>query len=71
LKSARGEHGWSQDDLSRRCGLHTTAISKVERGARSPRLETIATLARALACTRKGEIPAGRLLEGIPAPVER
>ncbi len=60
LKAVRAERGWSQEDLSRATGLHTTAISKMERGNRAPRFPTIVTLAEAL------EVPAGRLFEHIP-----
>lgn len=60
LKAVRAERGWSQEDLSRATGLHTTAISKVERGMRAPRFPTIVLLAEAL------EIPAGRLFDHIP-----
>jgi DNA-binding XRE family transcriptional regulator len=60
LKVLRGERGWSQEDLSRHTGLHTTAISKIERGARAPRFPTVVILAQAL------RVPAGRLFDGIP-----
>jgi transcriptional regulator with XRE-family HTH domain len=60
LKALRAERGWSQEDLSRYSQLHTTAISKIERGMRAPRFPTIVAIAEAL------EIPAGRLFEGIP-----
>lgn len=60
LKALRAERGWSQEDLADATGLHTTAISKMERGARAPRFPTIVTLAEAF------EVPAGRLLDGIP-----
>ena len=61
LKALRTERGWSQQDLSRESKLHTTAISKMERGKRAPRFPTIVILAEALG------VPAGRLFEGIPA----
>jgi transcriptional regulator with XRE-family HTH domain len=60
LKAVRAERGWSQEDLSRASGLHTTAISKIERSDRAPNFETIVRLARAL------DVPAHRLFEGIP-----
>jgi transcriptional regulator with XRE-family HTH domain len=60
VRALRAERGWSQEDLSRRSQLHTTAISKIERGERAPRFITIVTLAQAL------QVPAGRLLDGIP-----
>jgi transcriptional regulator with XRE-family HTH domain len=60
LKAARAERGWSQEDLSRATGLHTTAISKMERANRAPRFPTIVTLAEAL------NVPAARFFEHIP-----
>jgi transcriptional regulator with XRE-family HTH domain len=60
LKEVRAERGWSQEDLSRATGLHTTAISKMERASRAPRFPTIVLLAKAL------EVPAGRLFDEIP-----
>lgn len=60
LKALRAEREWSQEDLSRATGLHTTAISKMERADRAPRFPTIITLARAL------DVPAGRLFDGLP-----
>jgi transcriptional regulator with XRE-family HTH domain len=63
LKALRKERGWSQEDLSRQSQLHTTAISKMERANRAPRFPTIVTLAEAF------EVPAGRLLDGIPESV--
>lgn len=38
----------TQDGLSELSGLHTTEISRLERGVRDPRLSTIVRLARAL-----------------------
>jgi transcriptional regulator with XRE-family HTH domain len=60
VKELRKERGWSQHDLSYYSGLHYTAISKMERCARSPQLQTVVALAVAF------EIPAGRLFDGIP-----
>ncbi len=60
MKELRKERGWSQEDLSRESGLHYTAISKMERGARSPRFQTVVKLATTF------KVPAGRLWEGIP-----
>jgi transcriptional regulator with XRE-family HTH domain len=60
MKELRAEREWSQEDLSRYSGLHYTAISKMERGARAPRFPTIVVLAEAF------KVPAGRLFEGIP-----
>ncbi|MHB8235673.1 MAG: helix-turn-helix domain-containing protein [Solirubrobacteraceae bacterium] len=59
LKRLREERGWSQEELSRRSRLHTTAISKLERGRRAPRFPTIIRLAETF------EIPVGALFDGI------
>jgi transcriptional regulator with XRE-family HTH domain len=60
MKALRAERGWSQEALADRSGLHSTAISKLERCARSPEFQTVVTLATAF------EVPAGRLWQGIP-----
>ena len=60
VKALRKERGWSQEDLSGHSGLHTTAISKMERCARAPEFATVVALAVAFG------VPAGRLFEGIP-----
>jgi transcriptional regulator with XRE-family HTH domain len=56
LRSARG---YSQEDLAERTGLHASEISRLERGAREPRLGTIVKLARGLG------VSADRLMKGI------
>jgi transcriptional regulator with XRE-family HTH domain len=40
--------GLTQEGLSDRSGLHSTEISRLERGVRDPRLSTIVRVARAL-----------------------
>jgi transcriptional regulator with XRE-family HTH domain len=60
MKALRKERKWSQHDLSYHSGLHYTAISKLERCARSPEFQTVVTLATAF------DVPAGRLFDGIP-----
>lgn len=59
LQSARLSLGLSQQQLASRCGLSRTEISLFERRARSPRLEMIVALSRAL------EMEPGELLHGI------
>ncbi len=60
LRHHREQVGLSQEALAEICDLHRTEISLLERCKRSPRLETIAILARGL------DLPtAGELLEGI------
>jgi transcriptional regulator with XRE-family HTH domain len=48
LRNARNRKGLSQQKLAEVCGLHRTEISLLERGIRSPRLETLVTLTFAL-----------------------
>ena len=57
LRAARAERGWSQEELADRSGLHRTYISGVERGARTPTIEVLATIAGAL------DLPLATLLE--------
>jgi transcriptional regulator with XRE-family HTH domain len=59
LRRARADAGLSQEDLSERSGLHSTEISRLERGVREPRLGTIVRIARGLG------IAAADLLAGI------
>lgn len=60
LRANRERMGLSQEALAEICDLHRTEISLLERCKRSPRLETIVILARAL------ELPsAGELLKGV------
>jgi transcriptional regulator with XRE-family HTH domain len=59
LQTARLNMGFSQQELALRCGLSRTEISLFERRARSPRLEMIVALSRAL------EMEPGELLQGL------
>jgi transcriptional regulator with XRE-family HTH domain len=48
LRRLRENAELTQDGLSDLSGLHSTEISRLERGVRDPRLSTIVRLARAL-----------------------
>ena len=48
LREVRREHGMSQDQLADRAGVHATVISRMERGAREPRITTVLRLAEGL-----------------------
>ncbi len=48
LRRIRKQSGLSQEDLGARAGLHRTAIGLLERGARTPRIDTLIKLAQAL-----------------------
>jgi transcriptional regulator with XRE-family HTH domain len=60
LRHHRRRLGLSQEKLAEICDLHPTEISLLERRKRSPVLETIESLARAL------ELPTCELVEGSP-----
>ncbi|KWW32346.1 MULTISPECIES: helix-turn-helix domain-containing protein [Cupriavidus] len=48
LRKLRLERGWTQEFLSFECNLTRNYISLLERGERSPTLNTIASLSKAL-----------------------
>ena len=56
LRHHRDRAGLSQEALADVCDLHRTEISLLERCKRSPRLETITTLARSLELGAAGEL---------------
>ncbi|HEY5344093.1 MAG TPA: helix-turn-helix transcriptional regulator [Solirubrobacteraceae bacterium] len=60
LRTRREELGVSQEALAHMCGLDRTAVSLLERSRRSPLLDTVVALARALELDSAGE-----LLDGI------
>jgi len=60
LRRYRRDAGLSQERLAELCDLHRTEIGLLERGERSPRLETLVTLARGLELSSPCD-----LLEGI------
>jgi len=62
LRAHRRRLGLSQEALADKCDLHRTEISLLERRKRSPRLETIVSLAAALGLGSTCE-----LLEGVGA----
>jgi transcriptional regulator with XRE-family HTH domain len=59
VREVRGQRGLSQEDLARKTDVHSTAIGRMERGAREPRLTTILRLARGL------DVKPGELLDEI------
>lgn len=59
LFMARRRAGLAQGELARRVSMQQTDLSKLERGLRNPRLDTVVRLARGL------EMPASDLLRGV------
>lgn len=64
LRRLRHQRGISQDYLAWRTGIHSTAIGRLERGGREPRLTTILRLAQGL------DVPPGALLDDLVQLVE-
>jgi transcriptional regulator with XRE-family HTH domain len=60
LRAIRIDRGMSQDALSDATGIHPTAIGRMERGVREPRLTTILRFARGL------EVQPGALIDDLP-----
>jgi transcriptional regulator with XRE-family HTH domain len=52
----------TQEELAHRSGLHTSEVSRLERGVKDPRLSTIVRLAEGL------RVPVADLLVGIGRP---
>ncbi len=51
IKSVRREREITQEELSRRTGLHPTYVSDVERGARNPSFAVLVRIADGLGIT--------------------
>lgn len=50
LRFLRSAAGLTQDELSERSGVHTTEISRLEKGEGNPTLKTVKRLAKGLGC---------------------
>lgn len=59
VRAARLARGWTQEDLAERTGLATVQISRIERGRREVRLNTLVRLLRAL------DVPPADLMKGL------
>jgi transcriptional regulator with XRE-family HTH domain len=59
LRRLRNHHKLSQDALANATDIHPTAIGRMERGSREPRLTTILRLAHGLG------VEPGELLDGL------
>ena len=57
VRKVREKVGISQEELAHRADLHRTQISLIERGQRTPRLDTIEQLAKALQIQPKELMP--------------
>jgi transcriptional regulator with XRE-family HTH domain len=59
VRRLRRAAGLTQEQLGERCKMDLSAISRLERGQRNPRLDTLVRLARAL------DVPPAALLEDV------
>ena len=59
MRRLRKAAGLTQEQLGERCNMGLSAVSRLERGHRNPRLETLVRLAHAL------EVPPATLLEDV------
>jgi transcriptional regulator with XRE-family HTH domain len=59
VRRLRVAAGLTQEQLGARCGMDLSAVSRLERGRRNPRLDTLVRIARAL------EVPPAALLEDV------
>ena len=48
IRGHREQHGWTQEELGKRCGLHRTFIGSVERGERNLAILNLRLIARVL-----------------------
>lgn len=62
----RAERGWSQEELGARSGLTYKFIGEVERGQKSPSLESLGAIARGFGMDIGELLSAGRPRESYP-----
>lgn len=60
----RRARGLSQQELAELCATTQSAIARVERGARPPRLDTLLRIARALDCELVVELRPRTVIDG-------
>lgn len=56
VRAARLAKAWSQEDLAHRAGVHRTYIGDLENGRKSPTLDVVESLARALETTAQSMV---------------
>jgi transcriptional regulator with XRE-family HTH domain len=72
VRTQRRKRGWTQEQLARRCGLHQSAIARVESG-RSKQIETrtLIALADGLGCRIDALVGREDLPDRTPTSLER
>lgn len=51
IRDLRNEKGWSQEELAHRAGIHPSHLGRLERGEKSPTLDSIEKVINALDIT--------------------
>jgi transcriptional regulator with XRE-family HTH domain len=57
VRAARERAGLTQEQVADASGIHSTEVSRIERGLRDPRISTVLRLARAMG------VPASELVD--------
>ena len=70
VRELRLARGWSQDQLAVESGLSKDGISRIERGDRIPRLDTLEEIAVALGISLPQLVDVGEPLPEIPKQVD-
>ena len=65
LKVFRGSKGLSQEELASRSGLHRTFISQLERGLKSPTIDTLFSICAVL------DVSASELIRAVEVELKR
>jgi transcriptional regulator with XRE-family HTH domain len=66
VESERGRRGLTQAQLAELCGTTQSAVARLERGTRPPRLDTLLRIANALDCELDVRLRPRTRMEGSP-----
>ena len=64
VEAERAERGLTQAELAALCGTTQSAVARLERGARPPRLDTLLRIANALDCELEVRLRPRTRMEG-------
>ncbi len=66
VEAERGRRGLTQAELAELCGTTQSAVARLERGTRPPRLDTLLRIANALDCELDVRLRPRTRMEGSP-----
>ena len=66
VEAERGRRGLTQAQLAELCGTTQSAVARLERGTRPPRLDTLLRIANALDCELDVRLRPRTRMEGSP-----